>query len=270
MDNETRSVLIQQCRHGMFAFLKGDHYIGRSLQAYGEYSEGEVRVLSQVLSAGSVVVEAGANIGTLTLPLAQICGPQGRVYAYEPCRTNFHLLCTNLVLNELDNVMTFRQALGKRRGMVDVPAIGFDAEENYGGIQIGSGSDTVPIGRIDDLNLDQCTLIKIDVEGSERNVLMGAAKTIAACRPCLYVEDDRPDLHSQLIKTIFNMDYRIWWHTPPLFLPNNFHGNSMNIFPKLSSFNLFCLPKDTRKTIDGMIEITSLDTPHPLTPRNQL
>ena len=52
---------LRQCRHGPMLFNRRDMYIGRSLDAYGEYSEAEIAVLRQILRPGAVVVEAGAR-----------------------------------------------------------------------------------------------------------------------------------------------------------------------------------------------------------------
>ena len=57
---------------------------------------------------------------------------------------------------------------------------------------------TVPIVRIDDLRLDDCHFLKIDVEGMEKTVLAGAVDTIRRFRPILYVEDDRFEKSAEL------------------------------------------------------------------------
>ena len=96
---------LREWRHGLVAYNRNDQYVGRSLQVYGEYSELEAQFLAAWLQPGDVVVEAGANIGPVTVPLARAVGPEGRVYAYEPQRLVFQLLCCNLALNELGNVV---------------------------------------------------------------------------------------------------------------------------------------------------------------------
>ena len=62
----------KQCRHGRMVFLKHDVYIGRSLELYGEYSESEAEVFTQLLRPGDVVIEAGANIGAHTVHIANL------------------------------------------------------------------------------------------------------------------------------------------------------------------------------------------------------
>ena len=59
-------------RHGTFLINLWDMYIGASLLAYGEWSEGEVEIMTPRLKPDSVVIDVGANIGSLTVPLAQV------------------------------------------------------------------------------------------------------------------------------------------------------------------------------------------------------
>src|SRR5690606_13771278 len=61
---------LRQCRHGPMLFNKRDLYVGRSLATYGEFSEAEIGLFRQILRPGGVVIEAGANIGAHTVPLA--------------------------------------------------------------------------------------------------------------------------------------------------------------------------------------------------------
>ena len=55
--------IVRQCRHGLMVFNRHDQFIGKALKVYGEYSEGEYDVFSQVVKPGDTVIEAGANLG---------------------------------------------------------------------------------------------------------------------------------------------------------------------------------------------------------------
>src|SRR6185369_4454414 len=52
-------------------------YIGKCFDLYGQYSESEVAMMRAFLREGSTVIDVGANIGDLTLPLARIVGESG-------------------------------------------------------------------------------------------------------------------------------------------------------------------------------------------------
>lgn len=76
--------VVKECRHGKMIYNKNDMYIGRSLDRYGEYSEGEVDLFRQIVHQGDTVLEVGANLGAHTLALALLVGEGGCVHAFEP------------------------------------------------------------------------------------------------------------------------------------------------------------------------------------------
>ncbi|MEX0807792.1 MAG: FkbM family methyltransferase [Dongiaceae bacterium] len=243
---------LRQCRHGPMLFNRRDLYIGRSLEAYGEFSEGEIIVLSQLLRPGAVIVEAGSNIGAHTVPLARIAGPSGFVYAFEPQRLSFQLLCANVALNALANVSARCEALGRATGTVHVPQLRPDIEQNFGGvaIELQAAGERVPLSTIDGLGLNRLSLVKADVEGMEQAVLEGGRETIARLRPILYLENDRRDHSPALIRLVESLGYRAWWHSPPMYNPDNFFGSNRDLLPGGISLNLLALPADRRAEIN--------------------
>src|SRR5215468_9331910 len=78
-------------------------FIGTCFDLYGQYSESEVAMMRSFLRDGATAIDVGANIGDLTLPLSEIVGESGRVYAIESHPENFNVLCANLALNGIRN-----------------------------------------------------------------------------------------------------------------------------------------------------------------------
>lgn len=259
----TLAVAIRHCRHGHFMYLRGDRYVGRCLELYGEYSEGEVTLFRQLVPSGATVVEVGANIGSLTIPLARMAGPSGRVVAFEPQGAVFNVLCGNLALNGLSNVTPIRAAAGNSPGHISVPVLGYGEHENYGGVSVGGPSrhptETVPVERMDNLELSRLDLLKIDVEGAETDVIVGAAAVIARFRPAIFVENDRKEHSHGLIAAIERHDYRLWWHFSPLFNPNNFNGNPENVMGRIISINMLALPQERAVDVRGLRPVSGPD-----------
>ena len=247
----------KQCRYGTMLYNIHDTYIGRSLDEYGEFSEGEVDVFRQAVKPGQIVLEVGANIGTHTVWFSQAVGPTGSVLAFEPQRIVFQTLCANLALNSLTNVHCFCVAAGSAPGQITVPILDQNSTNNFGGLGLGSHprGELTPMLTIDGLNLSACHFLKIDVEGMEHDVLMGATKTIAAHSPILYVENDRPERAEALIRLIDSFGYNMFWHRPPLFNPGNFSANPQNIFGNIVSINMLCLPKAISQQISGFQQV---------------
>lgn len=238
-------------RFGRMLVNRNDRYVGRSLCVYGEYSWAEMELFAQWLKPGDCVLEAGANIGSHTVPLAQRVGPEGRVWAFEPQRLVFQTLCANAALNHCTNIHALPLALGNHEGQVPVPACDPTQPNNFGGISLGDGAETVPLTTIDSLNLPACQLLKIDVEGMETAVLNGARDTVSRLRPPLYVENDRAEQAPALIALIRSLGYRLWWHCPPLFRPGNFNGVAEDIFGNIVSRNMLCLPEEHPAQMQG-------------------
>jgi FkbM family methyltransferase len=245
-------------RHGPLLYFSHDAYIGASLRAYGEFSELEFDMLRQLLGPGDTVVEVGANIGALTIPIARRVGPGGPVYAIEAQRRVFQVLCANVVLGGLPNVHTLLGAGTSQAAYLHVPAVDYSVPNNFGGIALGArpgaGESAQPIA-IDDLDLAVCKLIKVDVEGMELDVLASGARTIGRCRPILYTENDRRRDSPALIQYIVSLGYRLWWHTPALFNPQNYAGNPANLFEHMVSLNMICVPAEIDFRFAGGAEV---------------
>ena len=258
---EAGHVRLRRCRHGVMAYFATDEYIGRSLDRYGEFSEGEVELFRQLVKPGHVVVEIGANIGTHTVFLARATQPKGAVIAFEPQRALFHILCANIALNALGNVHTYMAAAGRSPGRITVPTVDYGTQGNFGGVALGGEAEgnAVQVVPLDSLNLPACHLLKIDVEGMEGEAIAGAEATIRRFRPPLYVENDRREKSAALIAQLFALDYRLFWHLPRLFNPDNFLGERENLFGRIVSVNMLCLPTESAKEMRNFREITSPD-----------
>lgn len=251
---------LKDCRHGRLLFLRNDTYVGRSLDLYGEYSEAETAVLCGLLRPKDVVIEAGANIGAMTVAFAKAVGPRGRVFAFEPQRRIFQILCANLAINEIGNVHAVQAALGRAKGTLRVPPLSYRKVFNFGGVAVGSKTgETVSVAAIDALGFDRLSLVKADVEGMELDVIKGGARTIARLRPILYLENDRHARSSELIRLVMDLGYRLWWHLPLLYNPRNRFSNPKNVFGRAVSVNMLCIPKERNIDIKGSKEVTSPD-----------
>jgi FkbM family methyltransferase len=249
------------CRNGLMLINRNDTVVGASLRRYGEFSPGENRLFRQKIAPGMTVLEIGANIGAHTVGLSQMVGPGGVVHAFEPQRLVFQILCANLALNSCTNVYARQIAVGEAAVMAHVPAFDPRQPSNFGGVSmlLGRAGEEVQVLPLDAFKIATCHLMKIDVEGMEPAVLRGARKTIAQHRPLLYVENDRPGNSAEVIGLLLEYSYRIYWHLPPLYEPDNFRGDPVNIFPGICSINLVCVPTERQQEATGLPDVTGPD-----------
>lgn len=258
---ERGTLRLKECRYGPMLYLTTDRFVGGSLDRYGEFSEAEVTLFRQMLKPGWTVVEAGANIGAHTVFLAQAVGRDGVAIAFEPQRVLFQILCANVALAGVRNVHAYQSAVGAERGQILMPPIDYEKPGNFGGVGLGGAvsGEPVSVATIDSLRLPKCELLKIDVEGMESDVIAGAGETIRRCRPYLYVENDRRKKSPRLIQQLFDLDYRLYWHLPPLFNADNFFGNRENAFEGIVSVNMFGVPTERQVSLTQFREITTPD-----------
>ena len=241
------------CRYGTFTLPLFDRYITRSMLVYGEYSQREAELLASYLRPGDTALDVGANLGTLSLAMARAVGPNGRVIAFEPQAMIHHCLEQTLVQSEISWVQARRQAVGAAAGIVRIGSSDPARPENHGGRALvdGDQGEAVAMVRLDDLGLGASRLIKIDVEGLELEVLLGASGLIAQHRPVLYLESDRPGKTAPLLALLKSLGYRVFKHEPPLFAPRNYRNCSVNLFAGLVSGNLLALPPGDNPPADA-------------------
>jgi FkbM family methyltransferase len=248
-------VIKQACRHGTLSFFADDEYVGRSLKHYGDYSEDEVSVFQKVLKPDHIAIEVGSNIGTLTVPMAKLCK---KVYAFEPQPENYKLLLRNIKDNDLDDkVCSVLAALGSHAGATRIPTLDSLGHCNYGRVEIGNGNVFTNLEALDNFILEDelIQLIKIDAEGSELEVLKGAAQTIARSRPILYVENDRKEKSAELVGWLVDHDYRCYWHRVPMFYEGNFKHETLNVFGNIASHNMICVPEESGIKVEQLDEV---------------
>lgn len=246
--------------------LASDVYIGQAIVVYGEYCPAEARLLQQLIRPGMTVVEIGANMGSHSVDMARACAP-GPFYAFEPQPRLFQILCANLALNDVDNALAYPEACGAEEGEAMIPRIDYAQRGNFGGVSLGDATDAgivVRVRPIDALDLPACGLLKIDVEGFEAQVVLGARETIRRCRPVIYIENDRAAKQQELISLIAGLDYRLYWHTPALYDPANFRGVRENIYPNLVSVNMLCLPREAGAIVADASEIDPANWSSPI------
>jgi FkbM family methyltransferase len=242
-----QDIVTVEGRHGRFLVNPHDVYIGQNLIHYGEYGEIEWQFISRFIKTGNVVLDIGANVGGFAVPMANTVGSKGVVLAFEPQPAVFHLLSENARHNNLTQLLPFRMGLGAAKAQLETNLPDYGAQGNYGAVSFtkqGAGLK-VDIERLDDVfQQSQLSFMKIDIEGMELDALQGAQKTARRFRPIIYVENDRPEKSPALIEWFFQNQYRLWWHTTPLFNPHNFRNDRNNIYgpDRILCINMIAVP----------------------------
>jgi FkbM family methyltransferase len=156
--------------------------IGFDLFIDGAYEELYVDYFVKTIPINGVFVDVGANIGCISIPLA-FRRPDLTIIAIEASTKVYKYLKHNVEINKLKNILILNKAVSKKDDLL----LSFSSPEDY----FGKGSfsenfvdfnETVSTITLDTLksklNLERIDLIKVDVEGYEKDVFIGGELTL--------------------------------------------------------------------------------------------
>jgi FkbM family methyltransferase len=173
-----------------------DCYLDWCVYFFGAYEKYELFLLRDMVKnrTDAIFIDVGANIGQHSLFMSKYCK---QVHSFEPYVVVREKLEQKIQVNNIENIIIHPFGLGKENEELE-----FFAPQ---GGNTGTGSflsshatgNNKSVGRlkllngdeyIDRLRLRKVDLIKIDVEGFEKNVLIGLRKTLEIYRPIIFLE----------------------------------------------------------------------------------
>lgn len=176
--------------------LNPSDWVDRYLFIEGEYEAANLQILKSVCKPGSVVIDLGANVGWFTLAAANIAGPTGAVFSFEPAPEIFTRLSRNVALNQNQtraSITLINKAVGETNGNIPF----YESTGGNSGLSSMRNINTscrepitVPVIALDEMlgSLPPVTLIKLDIEGAEMKALHGMRELIARDKPMLMIE----------------------------------------------------------------------------------
>jgi len=165
-----------------------------------------------------VIVDIGAGIGSLTVPLAAHFGEKYLFHSFEPLRILHQQFCANIFINNLDNVHTHNIALGKQREELMYGVLDIHNLTNHGtfsfndkineirGILPTNEKQYYNFDILDNYELVDVKLIKLSAPGMEPDVIEGATRTIKNNNnPPIIFEHWNTDWYKETTDKIFEM-----------------------------------------------------------------
>lgn len=175
----SRTTTLIRGRHGIYACANTDA-TGRRLQSQGEPGEPTIRLLQSLVRPADTVVEVGAGIGTLTVPLTRQLGNGGQLTAVETDPDKFSLLCANVALNGLPQAQP-RPAL---------TAVDWDGLAE---------------------RLPACRLLLVN-DGREAQTLTDAVPLLDRHRPLIYCRIRSRAAFDAMTAITQRLEQRLFWH----------------------------------------------------------
>jgi FkbM family methyltransferase len=183
--------------------LKDDHGVRFVLYSWDQpqalqfihrsFDTADFRAISQLVQAGDIAFDVGANVGEYSVLLSRQCGAGGRVWAFEPVPDTYWRLRETLALNRCGNVMPVQAAVSDKAGTVTMNLFEpqYSAWNTLGkpemvtpeGKRVSPGKFVdVPSCTLDGFcrseKIEKINFLKVDVEGFEKAVFQGAAELL--------------------------------------------------------------------------------------------
>jgi FkbM family methyltransferase len=214
-------------RRGVWFELDLEEGIDLSIFMLGVFEPDTYRALERLIHRGDTVLDIGANVGAHTLHMARFVGQEGRVIAFEPTEYAMRKLRRNLQLNPqlAERVTTVRAYLTERGDAASPPPAFYSSwrltpegdqhPKHFGSLKDADGAQAFAFDDyVARAHLTIVDVIKIDVDGFEMKVLLGAEKTISEMQPviimelCPYVLEEHGATAAGLLKHLSRFGYQ--------------------------------------------------------------
>lgn len=158
---------------------------------------------------GKTIVDIGSNIGNHTIYFSKICNAK-KVYSFEPQKDIFKILNKNIQLNNLeDKIEAFNIGLAAKKSKGEIL---LEDKSNSGMAKINlNETGKVKLNTLDNVLLskeEKISLIKIDVEGMELNVLKGSKEILRRDHPLLYIEANKKVQFNEINSFLKDFGYK--------------------------------------------------------------
>ena len=178
----------------------------------GTYEHEKQALMSRLVRPGMVVWDVGANAGFYTLAFSRLVGDAGKVYAFEPLAENTSNLLTHARLNNIQNTQIVQTALADQTGV-----IGFSvaASNSMGHISQQKSSYLVTTFTVDDFLARfpdaRPDLLKIDIEGAEASLLLGASQLLGRSAPEIVLALHGESQSHQCVELLHSHGYSLFY-----------------------------------------------------------
>lgn len=235
-----RKIVLLILRNLKFNFKLKHHYTGFSFLLNSYYHKGywyyglkreknTVEKFYKIIKKGDYVIEIGGHIGYFSTLFSSLIGPDGKLDVFEPSGENLKYLRENISLmprKVSKGVSIIEKGVGDQNITLDFfidPITGQnnsfvkDFDRYFENRKYSAEKKTeliivaAPLIRLDDF-LQNTTVhpnfIKIDVEGFEYNVILGAKNTIEKCKPSFMIEIQKDE--NEIIAYFLSVGYNIF------------------------------------------------------------
>jgi FkbM family methyltransferase len=149
----------------------------------GSYEADKQKLLSELSIEGTTVLDIGANVGFFSILLSCLVGQTGYVIAVEPLPRNLSFINRHINLNKIENITVLPVAISNKKGVMKFASSAHNSSAHLA----EDGDLDVSVVTLDSFDnfKSPVSLVKIDVEGAEANVLRGGELFFKRYRPII-------------------------------------------------------------------------------------
>lgn len=223
------------------------------LEEQGDWFEDEIRFIRKLIQPGQHVLDIGANYGVYTLSLSALVGPQGKVAAFEPDEATAAYLLESLRRNGYGQAQVIGKAVSDHEGtarfkLESNSELNRVLDDNDAGESVSVALTTLD-GWFRESSWTQVDFIKIDAEGQEANVVIGASGLLAKQSPLVMAEFKHGHgFNDDMLQEFSNLGYGMYRLVPGLGVLAPFQ---MSEEPDDFLLNLFFCKEDKARQLES-------------------
>ena len=163
-----------------YRILHNSIFIQKRIQKGYLFEHINLIILHSYMRKSDIAIDVGSNIGTITVPLSKMVE---KVYSFEPIKDIYKLLEYNIKRNNINNVVISKNALSNKKNNIYLKNILYNKTKYT--IFDFDVDTKVQVETIDELQIKNVGLIKIEITNMEMKILEGAKETIKKYKPII-------------------------------------------------------------------------------------
>lgn len=204
-------------RNKIISYIKNDDCIGNVIRSGGYWEQWMFKYIHQFYVQNTNMIDLGGNIGTTALLMSEVLSPNCKIFTFEPIYSD--ILLKNVKDNNVsDKIAVYPYGLGNEIKTLKIKPVNLYDTLNFGAVSIIETLTTeadcmnIDIVPLDYFQLENVSLIKIDVENMEIEVLEGCIELIKRCKPTIIIESHQLQVLSQtkVFHELLEIGYNIY------------------------------------------------------------
>lgn len=213
---DMNTIATNNVRNKIINYIKTDNCIGATINSGNYWEVWMLKYIQENYVQNTNIIDLGGNIGTTSLLMSEVLSDKCKIYTFEPIYND--ILFKNVIDNNLqDKIEVYPYGVSNKEEILKIKNIDLNSIDNFGAVSIiqrlenNDNSLEINIVPVDNFFFENISLIKIDVENMEIEVLEGSYNLIERCKPTIIIETHQIDnlLNCNIYNKLIKLGYTI-------------------------------------------------------------